>query len=310
MDNLKFDLLKATEQAAIAAFEYAGSGDIFKIDESSTNAMRNQLNKMDFRAKIVVGEGEKDSMPHLKKGELVGHATRSGYSYYDWSLATDPTDGSKLLSKNLHESMSVLAIGKRDCLLPIDAHYMSKIAVGQQIASKVQVSLKKSLGENVELMKHALGRSPIICVLERPRHERLIQNLRNLGVKLKLITDCDVSAAICSAMPDNEVDAYISVGGCAEGVTSACAIKALGGYFEGMIVDFKTYYPFEKVTAEDKVYTMEELAKDRVMFFASGILNGNLLKGIEKKNNSITVHSIVMDSEIKGFQRISSTFCY
>jgi fructose-1,6-bisphosphatase/sedoheptulose 1,7-bisphosphatase-like protein len=316
MKHLLLEIVETTEAAAIAASKYIGSGDKLKIDEVATNAMRDRLNNIDFVAEIAIGEGIKDESLGLYKGERVGgkwlrndlieqaEKIAGCAASWDYDIAVDPVDGTTQTAKGGYEAMSVIAVGSKGCLLPTPAYYMNKIAVGKHICDHTAINLKMPIKDIIESIRQVLNKNQItVCILDRPRHNALATKIRDCGCLIKFIQDCDVSGAIAAALPDSGIDLFVGIGGAPEGVISAAALKCLGGYFEGQIVDNTTYQP-----VEDTIYSMEMLAKGNVMFCATGILNGSLLKGIRHEGKGIITHSILMESATKSLKRVESYY--
>lgn len=306
MNHLLLEIVSATEVAALAAYNYIGSGDKFMVDKVATKAMRNKLNQINFSAVVSVGEGLKDSKNEklnaaemgIYKGERLGANSDLRYAEYD--IANDVVEGTTQVAQGGYEAMSVIAMAKYNCLMPVESFYMNKIAVGKEIAKHYKPKISIALEENIANIRKVLGKEKVtVCVLNRPRHEELIKKLRVCGCIIKLIQDCDVSGVISAALPNSGIDAFMGIGGSPEGVISAAAIKCLDGYFEGSIVtnDFKP-------TGE--IYSAEELAKGDVIFAATGILNGSLLKGIRQKGKAMITDSILMESKTKSIKRIKS----
>lgn len=328
MKHLLLEIVEATEIASIAASKYIGSGDKLKIDEVATNAMRDRLNLIDFVAEIAIGEGIKDESLGLYKGERVGLRSNGRYFSgtisdkefeslcqntndprwklhdHQYDIAVDPVDGTTQTAKGGYEAMSVIAVGGKNCLLATPAYYMNKIAVGKQINDEIKINIKMPIEDIVKSVRQVLNKNQItVCILDRPRHNQIVSKFRACGCLIKFIQDCDVSGAIAAALPESGIDIFAGIGGAPEGVITAAAIKCLGGYFEGQIVDNTTYQP-----VEDHTYDMEMLAKGDVMFCATGILNGSLLKGIRHEGKGIITHSVVMESSTKSFKRIESYY--
>lgn len=309
MKDLLLDFVEVTEAAALAVFEHIGCGDKSLIDKVSTDAMRERLNKLPMLAEVVIGEGIKDQSAGLFKGERLGSkrlrqdiqdqidALYGFVEYREYDIAIDPVDGTTQAAKNGSEAMSIIAIGEYGSLLPIENFYMNKIAV----AEGIEVNIEDPIEDTIKSISAQLGRSISVCVLNRPRHQKLIETLAAHNCFVRVIPDCDVTAAIAAAM--GKVDLFVGVGGATEGVLSAAAIKCLGGTFQGQIVDNKTYLPVDK-----KIYNVEDLAKGHVAFVATGILDGMLLDGIKYKDKRFKTSSILMESNIKGFRRIDGNY--
>lgn len=291
MKLLHLELVRVTEAAAIAASTQVGRGNKEAADYQATVAMRNRLNKTAFRGKIVIGEGEKDDAPGLFTGEEVGQLSEG--LVYD--IAVDPLDGTTQTAKGGPEAMSVLAIGNTGCLLESEGWYMKKLAVGPEIARRVKLDIKDDTEDIIRKVSLSLAKDVkrvTVCVLDRPRHKNLIDKLRNLGCRIKLIQDCDVSAAIATAIPDSGIDIYMGIGGAPEGVIGAAALKCLRGDFQGMMCDKEG-----KDIIDDRTYQIDDLAKGDVVFCASGVTDGSMLKGVRWTAGGPITHSLLMRSE-------------
>jgi len=295
-----FGMLEATEKAAIEAFKLVGCGDKNKIDLAASQAMRSYLNSVRFSADVAIAEYQKDEAPGLYHGEVVGSFQTKPF----YSIAVDPVEGTTQAAKGGFNAISVLALGDYGAFLSTDCFYMNKIAVGKKIIEKTQISISHPIEKNIDLIKKALNKDVVkVCVLNRPRHAELLDRLRKQSCLVKLIDDCDVPATITTALPDGDIDLFVGIGGAPEGVISAAAMKCLGGYFEGCLVDHKTFQPID-----NKVYSQEELAKGDVMFAATGITNGSLLKGVTSKGRGYVTNSILMESLNKSFKRVKSYY--
>jgi fructose-1,6-bisphosphatase class II len=305
MNNMELALATVCELSAVGASAEIGRGDKLAVDEIATSIMRQQLNLIPFKGKIAVAEGKKDEAPTFAFGEQVGagwkHVLSSAGSpveqydegdYYD--LAIDPVDGTTQTSKGGNEAMSVITVGGKNSLFSSEVFYMQKIAVGPQVCSKVELNITDSISRTIKLVSLALSKESsklIVCMLDRPRHADTVAYLRRLGCRVKLIQDCDVSAAIATAIPESGIDIYMGVGGVTEGVISAVSMKCMNGFFQGRLCDAKG----EPV--DDKVYNMTDLAKGDVMFCATGITNGSLLKGVRYTSYGKAItNSVVMRS--------------
>jgi len=292
---IQLGLLNATEQAASAASTLVGKGDKYQADLQATLAMRNALNEIDFYGKVAIGEGIKDQMPGIFKGELVGRfwkdAETRGLAYFD--IAVDPLDGTTPTSKGGYEAMSVIAISGEGSLFNATDYYMNKLAVGAEVAKKVDLYITDPISKTIKLICLALEKPPAkitACVLDRPRHEKLVRELRDLGCRIRFIQDCDVSGALCTALPESGVDVYLGIGGTPEGVIAACALKCLKGGFQGMVCDK------DGNLIDNKIYRLEDLVKGEVIFCATGVTNGSLLKGVRYTSSLRITNSVLMDS--------------
>jgi len=305
MDNI--DFLSATEAAAIACYEWIGRGDERAADQAAVTAMRKALNQLDIQGAVVIGEGERDEAPMLYIGEEVG---RPG-GKHKVDIALDPLEGTTVCSKANLGSMSVLASGDKDKFLHSPDVYMNKIAVGPK--AKDAIDIRKSVQENIHNISDALEKDiheMTVVVLERPRHEELILNLRKCGVRVKLIGDIDVAAAIETCLDDSPVDVLLGVGGAPEGVLSAAALKCLGGNFQGVLHFGNNEKQKERATRMgvedlDKIYTMEELVAGDIVFCATGITDGSLFHGVQDIGNKFRTQSLVLRSKTGTVAKIT-----
>ncbi len=294
MDTL--DFVKVTEAAALAASRWMGKGERDKADGAAVEKMREVLNDMDIQGRIVIGEGERDEAPMLYIGEQVG---RGGIPV---DIAVDPVEGTNLVANGLPNSIAVLAVTAKGCLLNAPDTYMDKLAVGPKAAQYVHIDA--SVAENLELVANALER-PIgditVVILDRPRHKKLIDDVRAAGAKIKLISDGDVDAAIATAIDGTGIHVSMGTGGAPEGVLAAAALRCLGGNFMGRLkprndeeIRRATEMGFDDV---NKVLKMEDLVKnDDVTFVATGITDGDLVRGVRFFGNGARTHSIIMNS--------------
>jgi fructose-1,6-bisphosphatase II len=294
MDTL--DFVKVTEAAALAASRWMGKGERDKADGAAVEKMREVLNDMDIQGRVVIGEGERDEAPMLYIGEQVG---RGGVAV---DIAVDPVEGTNLVANGLPNSIAVLAVTAKGCLLNAPDTYMDKLAVGPKAAQYVHIDA--SVAENLELVANALER-PIgditVVILDRPRHKKLIDDVRAAGAKIKLISDGDVDAAIATAIDGTGIHVSMGTGGAPEGVLAAAALRCLGGNFMGRLkprnddeIRRATEMGFDDV---NKVLKMEDLVKnDDITFVATGITDGDLVRGVRFFGNGARTHSIIMNS--------------
>ncbi len=292
MKRINLDLVRVTEAAAIAASQWIGSGDKLSADKAATEAMRERLNRVNFTGRIVIGEGKKDKSAGLFAGERVGNPS-PGSPVLD--IAVDPIEGTRPTVTSGPEALSVLAVAEQGALFETGEFYMSKLAYGPAIASRVKLNLKDPISVTIEKVGKAISKQASkikVCILDRPRHEKMIEELRGLGVRIQLIQDCDVSGAIATCMPESGIDLLFGIGGAPEGVITACAIKCLRGGFEAQVIDEKTLQ-----VADPKVYGIEDLAGGQCAFTATGITNGSLLSGVRYTNRRAITHSLFMRSE-------------
>lgn len=297
MKSLNLEMVKVTEAGAIAAANWVGHGNKEAADKAATDAMRYRLNKIEFGAEIAIGEGIKDRSFGLFKGEKVGL-----YDEVKYTISIDPIEGTTPTAKGGYEAMSVLALGEKDAFFQTECFYMNKLAYGSNIKNKLkkQLSLTDSIETIVKVASTALERSVTFCMLDRPRHENIIKQLRNYDCRIKLIQDCDVSACIATCEPDSGIDIYLGVGGSPEGVISAAALKCMDGFIQCYLSD-------DKGTPQDgNLLEINDLTKGNVIFAATGITDGKLLKGVRYANRGTITHSIVMRSESGTVRKIET----
>jgi fructose-1,6-bisphosphatase class II len=291
LKDINLDMVRVTEAAAIAASAWVGSGDKKAADHAATEAMRARLNALDIAGRVVIGEGIKDESAGLFAGEIVGlHASRKDAKTYD--LAVDPIEGTRPTVNSGPEALSVLAVAGKDSLYSTREFYMNKLAYGPEIARKTVLSITDPMKKTVTLVSKATGKEPtkiVACVLDRPRHEKLIAELRSLGVRIKLIQDCDVSAAIATCLPESGIDFLVGIGGAPEAVVTACAMKCLRGDFQAQTVS-------KDGTVSSDILGLEDLVKGPCAFAATGITNGSLLRGVRYVPEGPVTNSVFMRS--------------
>lgn len=290
-------MVRVTEEAAIAAARLAGRGDEKKADAAAVDAMRSAFNAVDFKGRVVIGEGERDEAPMLYIGEEVG--TGKGPEI---DIALDPLEGTTLTAKSMPDACAVLAIAPRGGLLHAPDTYMDKIAIGPGYPDGI-ISLDVSPADNIRaLAKHA-GRKVedmTVCVLDRPRHQEIIDSLREAGTRIALITDGDVAGVIATTDPATGIDMYVGQGGAPEGVLAAAALKCVGGQMLGRLVfrneDERKRATRTGITDFDKTYSLNELASGETVFCATGVTAGSLLEGVMVKDGRVHTHTLVMTS--------------
>ena len=305
-------MVRVTEAAAIAASTLVGRGNEKAADAAAVEAMRHAFNELDFDGTVVIGEGERDEAPMLYIGEKVGKAS-PGSPKID--IALDPLEGTTLTAKGSPNALAVLAIAEEGCLLNAPDVYMDKIAIGPGYPEGL-VSMEKSPTENVKALAEAKGVAPgeiIACVLDRPRHEKIIAELRACGCGVMLIPDGDVAGVIAVTNPETTIDIYMGSGGAPEGVLAAAALACVGGQFQGRLLfrndDERARAAKWGVEDLDKIYTLKDLVKGDAIFAATGVTDGSLLAGVKITKNAITTESIVMRASsgtvrwIKGERR-------
>ena len=278
---------RTTERAAYGASLFKGKGDKVAAGQSAVDEMRMQLNKIHMKGKIVIGEGELDDAPMLYIGEEVGD--KSGEEF---DIAVDPLEGTNFTAKNLPNALSVLAVTRKGNLLQAPDTYMEKIAIGPGLPKNL-VDLDFSVEKNIKLLSDAKNVSPdklTACILERPRHERIVDSLNSMGVKINFISDGDVSGVISVAYPKPNIDIYLGIGGGPEGVLAAAALSCLGSQMQARLVfqndDEKNRAKKLGIKEPNMKYNMNDMVKGDVIFCATGVTDGNLVKGIKDFGDS------------------------
>ena len=287
-------LIKITQEAAISVYPYLGKNNKIIADEAATNAMRINLNKMNINGKIVIGEGEMDEAPMLYIGEKVG--TKNGPKF---DIAVDPLEGTNFAAKNLPGAISVIAISNKDDLFNAPESYMEKISYPKGIdhnAIDLDFSLKKNLS-NLADSKNKKFESLRICILDRPRHQKIIDEAKSLNINIKLISDGDISGALLVTEEKYNIDLFLGIGGGPEGVLAASALDTYGCGFQGRFI-FDTDVLKKRankmgINDFNKKYKLHEIVKGDSLFCATGITNGDLVSGLELKNNKIVVNTLI-----------------
>ena len=295
--NFAMNMVRVTEAAAIAAAQHMGMGDKELVDQAAVDAMRFTLGSMSMDGVVVIGEGEKDEAPMLYNGEVIGDGIGP-----EMDIAVDPIDGTTLLSKGLPGAIAVIALSERGTMnCPQEVVYMNKIAVGKE--AKDVIDINASVETNLENIAKAMGRrisELTVIVLDRPRHELLIDDIRSAGARIKLISDGDIAAGIHAAMWESGVDVLMGIGGTPEGVITAAAIRCIGGAIQckAWPRDDKERDAAVAAGADlSKVYSAEELVSGEDVFFAAtGASTGDLLNGVRFFANGAQTHSLAMRS--------------
>ena len=303
---LSLGLARVSEAAALASASLIGHGDEKAADQAAVNAMRDQLNALDIAGVVVIGEGERDEAPMLYIGEQVG--TGNGPAV---DIALDPLEGTTLTAKDMPNAMTVIAMAPRGTMLHAPDVYMDKLAIGPGFKTGT-VTMTMTPSERVSALAAAKGVSTediTVCVLERPRHEDLIKEIRSTGAAIRLITDGDVAGVMHCAEPHlTGIDMYMGSGGAPEGVLAAAALKCMGGQFFGKLLfrneDEKGRAKKAGITNFDRVYTRDDLVKGDVIFAATGVTNGSLVKGIRREPGWVTMETILMRSKTGSVRRI------
>ncbi|MCA0942465.1 class II fructose-bisphosphatase [Yangia mangrovi] len=303
---LSLGLARVAEQAAIASASLIGRGDEKAADQAAVNAMREQLNLLDIAGVVVIGEGERDEAPMLYIGEEVGTGNGPGVD-----IALDPLEGTTLTAKDMPNALTVIAMGPRGSMLHAPDVYMDKLAIGPGFAEGV-VTLDMTPSERVAALAAAKGCAMTditVCILERPRHEDLIAEVRATGAGIRLITDGDVAGVMHCAEPDiTGIDMYMGSGGAPEGVLAAAALKCMGGQMYGRLLfrndDERGRAAKAGITDLDKIYARDELVTADVIFAATGVTNGSILSGIKRSPGWIETETILMRSKTGSVRRV------
>lgn len=305
---LTLELVRVTERAAVAAARLRGRGDEKAADQAAVDAMRSELNRLPIKGTVVIGEGERDEAPMLYIGEEVG--TGDGPEV---DIALDPLEGTTICAKNLPNSLAVIAIAEKGSLLYAPDVYMEKIAVGPGLPDGL-IDIDASPAENLARLAKVKGVAVsdlTACILDRPRHARIIEEVRATGAAIRLIGDGDVAGVIHTTDPDETgIDIYMGIGGAPEGVLAAAALRCIGGQMQGRLElnsDEKIARAAKMgVSDPKKVYSMEEMAKGDVLFAATGVTDGNLLGGVKFGREEIRTHTIVMRSSSRTVREIKA----
>ncbi len=305
--NLALDLVRVTEAGAMAAGRWVGRGDKNGADGVAVNAMRSMINTVAMDGVVVIGEGEKDDAPMLYNGEQVGDGSGP-----ECDVAVDPIDGTTLTAKSLANAISVMAVAPRGSMYdPSAVFYMEKLIAGPEAADKVDIRL--SAAENISIVAKAKGldvEDVTVCVLDRPRHDALVQEIRQTGARIKFIQDGDIAGGITAARPDSGVDLLLGIGGTPEGIITAVAMKCLGGVIQARLTpkdDEERQRAIDAGHDLDRVLTTDDLVSaDDCFFVATGITTGNLLRGVRYGAGAATTESIVMRSRSGTIRTIRS----
>jgi len=307
--GLSLELARVTEAAALASARLIGRGDEAAADQAAVDAMRSELDKLAIKGTVVIGEGERDEAPMLFIGEDVG----AGHGP-EVDIALDPLEGTTLTAKDMPGALSTIAVGPRGSMLNAPDVYMEKLAVGPGFETGV-VSLDMSPAERVEALARAKGcaaRDITVCILERPRHQTMIAEVRATGAGIRLITDGDVAGVIhCAQYRKTGIDMYMGSGGAPEGVLAAAALKCIGGQIEGRLIfrndDERARARRIGVQDFNRVYRRDDMVTDDVIFSATGVTDGSFLRGIHRDGNMVTTETILMRSSSRSVRRMSYT---
>ncbi|WP_150462718.1 class II fructose-bisphosphatase [Nesterenkonia ebinurensis] len=296
--NLALELVRVTEAAAIAGGAWVGKGDKNGADGAAVDAMRSLLDTVNLNGVVVIGEGEKDEAPMLFNGEHVGNGAGP-----EADVAVDPIDGTRLTALGYDNALAVLAVAERGSMFdPSAVFYMDKLVTGPEAAD--MVDLRLPVKQNLHLIAKATGKSVDqlnVCVLDRPRHAKLVEEIRAAGARTRFIMDGDVAGAIAAARPGTGVDVLMGAGGTPEGIVAACAIKAIGGVIQGRLApkdDEEKQKAIDAGHNVDQILTTDELVtSDNCYFAATGITDGDLLRGVRYQGDHVSTQSMVMRSK-------------
>jgi fructose-1,6-bisphosphatase II / sedoheptulose-1,7-bisphosphatase len=293
--SLILNAVRVTEAAAIAASRLTGRGDEMAADQAAVDAMRTMLNGLDINGTVVIGEGERDQAPMLFIGEKVG--TGSGPEV---DIALDPLEGTTITATGGPGALAVLALSEKGGFLNAPDVYMDKIAVGGGLPAGV-VDLDNSPADNIGALAKALGRAPsevVACILDRPRHAKIIEEVRASGARIRLIPDGDIAGVIATSDGDTGIDIYLGTGGAPEGVLAAAALAAIGGQMQGRLIfrndDERGRAARIGITDFDRKYDLADLADGDILFAASGVTDGSMLEGVRPTKDGLSTETVVM----------------
>lgn len=304
---LSLCLARVSEAAAIASAGLIGRGDEKEADQAAVNAMREQLNILDIAGVVVIGEGERDEAPMLFIGEEVGTGNGPGVD-----IALDPLEGTTLTAKDMPNALTVIAMGPRGSMLHAPDVYMDKLAIGPGFADDL-VTLDMAPTQRIEALAGAKGckvSDLTVCILERPRHEDLVQEVRKTGAAIRLITDGDVAGVIhCAESEKTGIDMYMGSGGAPEGVLAAAALKCMGGQIQGRLMfrndDERARAAAAGITDLNKIYKRDDMVTKDVIFAATGVTDGSILRGVRRDGEFLETETILMRSKTGSVRRLS-----
>ena len=307
--NLAMDLVRVTEAAAMAAGRWVGRGDKNGADEVAVNAMRVMISTVNMNGIVVIGEGEKDQAPMLFNGEHVGDGTGP-----ECDVAVDPIDGTTLAAKGMNNAIAVMAVAPRGAMYdPSAVFYMKKLVTGPEAADVVDI--RNPVAQNIHAVAKAKGSQAedvTVVLLDRPRHEKLVDEIRRTGARIKFISDGDVAGAIMAARPNTGVDLMLGIGGTPEGIIAACAMKCTGGVIQGQLWPQDDEERQRALDAghnldDDFVLSTDDLVSgDDAFFVATGITDGELMRGVRYRAGGCTTDSLVMRARSGTIRSISS----
>ena len=304
--NLALELIRVTEAAALASGRWVGKGDKNAADEAATNAMRRTLDSIGIDGTVVIGEGEMDEAPMLYIGEKVGDGSSPCVD-----IAVDPLEGTNICAKGINGAITTIAMAPQGGFLNAPDMYMEKIVVGPGACGVIDLDASPTDNlQRVAIAKKCYVDDLTVVILDRPRHDKMVAELRKAGARIHLISDGDVAPAIAAAVAGSGVDMLMGIGGAPEGVLAAAALKCMGGDMQGRLV-FMNDNERERaimmgITDFDRVYNAEDMARGNVFFAATGVTNGDLLKGVRYFSGGAETHSVVMRSKSRTVRFVSS----
>lgn len=304
--NLTLELVRVTEAAALASGRWVGKGDKMAADDAATEAMRRTLESIGINGTVVIGEGEMDEAPMLYIDEKVGSGSGS-----EVDIAVDPLEGTSICAKGMNGAIATIAMAPKGGFLHAPDMYMDKIAVGPEAAGAIDIDATPTENlERVAQAKKCYVEDLTVVILDRPRHDKIVAEIRKAGARIHLISDGDVAPAFAAAVENTGVDILMGIGGAPEGVLAAAALKCMGGDMQGRLV-FMTETERQRARAMgiedfDKVYNCEEMARGDLFFAATGITNGDLLQGVRYFSGGAETHSIVMRSKSRTVRFINA----
>ncbi len=304
--NLALELVRVTEAAALACGRWVGKGDKIAADAAATEAMRRMLDSMEISGTVVIGEGEMDEAPMLYIGEKLGRGNGQ-----EVDIAVDPLEGTNICSKGLNGSIATIALAPGGGFLHAPDMYMEKIAVGPAARDTIDINASPTINlQRVADAKNCYVEDLTVVILDRPRHDKIVDEIRKAGARIHLITDGDVAPAIATAVEGSGVDMLLGIGGAPEGVLAAAALKCMGGDMQGRLV-FMNNEERDRakgmgITDFEKIYQCDEMASGDVVFAATGVTNGDLLRGTRYSSGGAETHSIVMRSKTRTIRFIET----
>ena len=310
--NLALELIRVTEAAALSCGRWVGKGDKMAADEAATEAMRRTLESLDISGTVVIGEGEMDEAPMLYIGEKVGSGNGQ-----EVDIAVDPLEGTNICAKGMNGSIATIALAPKGGFLHAPDMYMEKIAVGPKAKGVIDINASPTDNlKNIAQAKSCYVEDLTVVILDRPRHDKAVVEIRKAGARIHLISDGDVAPAIAAAVEGSGVDMLLGIGGAPEGVLAASALKCMGGDMQGRLV-FMSNEERDRarsmgITDFEKVYHCDDMASGDVVFAATGVTNGDLLQGVRYYSGGAETHSVVMRSKSRTIRFINArhTFDY